>query len=72
MIIRVALTLQSGWCLEGEHGIRWNVAGIVASAHAVWARLEGTRQFDKEAQSQIDYHSTIPFWSHYHQSFWTH
>jgi hypothetical protein len=38
----------------GEHRTRWNVGGIVASAHAVWARSEGTRQFDKEAQSQID------------------
>jgi hypothetical protein len=30
------------------------VAERVASAQAVWARFEGTGQFDEEAQSQID------------------
>jgi hypothetical protein len=34
-------TWKSGWLKE------WR-------AQAVWARFEGTRQFDEEAQSQID------------------
>jgi hypothetical protein len=38
-----------------------------ASGHAVWARFEGTRQFDGEAQVKLI--SMILHLSHYHQLF---